>query len=183
MMTKSEGEELLNNIRRRAEDAEALFSNAGQSLQERTVVAGLLNVLGVDFREEDIVKSGPEPIDVWFREARFQVTEILDQDRPRNLEIKQRSTRVKNAKCLHDLFESGEIHSNKIAPPELMALVIDRCKSKSKHYAGNCSNVDLLIYINLQRRHLYPFGPFSEGTALASLGWRSVSVIMETFAA
>jgi hypothetical protein len=49
-----------------------------------------------------------------------------------------------------------------------------------RHYAGDCSNIDLLIYVNLQHRHLYPFGPFSGATALASLGWRSVSVIMES---
>jgi Putative endonuclease, protein of unknown function (DUF1780) len=75
--------EILEKLRRDAEEAEALFSNAGQHLQERTVLAGLLRALGVDFQEQEIVKCGPEPIDVWFRDARFQVTEILDPGRPR----------------------------------------------------------------------------------------------------
>ncbi|PRD43136.1 hypothetical protein C5748_13095 [Phyllobacterium phragmitis] len=86
-MSNSE-KEYLKRLSRDAEEAVELFSNEGQELQERTAVAGLLRVLGLDYREEEITKRGPEPIDAWFRDARFQVTEILDKDRPRNLEIK-----------------------------------------------------------------------------------------------
>ena len=50
--------EVLEKLRRDAEEAKALFSNAGQELQERTAVAGLLRVLGVDFREDEIVNCG-----------------------------------------------------------------------------------------------------------------------------
>lgn len=172
----------MEKLRRDAEEAKALFSNAGQELQERTAVAGLLRVLGVDFREDEIVKCGLEPIDVSFRDARFQVTEILDRGRPRNLEIKQRSVRVKGAGCLQDLVDQGVISSHPMAPDELVALVSERCREKARRYAGECSDIDLLIYVNLRRRHLYPSGPFPEAAALASIGWRSVSVIMEPFA-
>jgi hypothetical protein len=148
-------------------------------LQERTAVAGLLRVLGVDFQEQEIIKCGPEPIDVSFRDARFQVTEILDQGRPRNLEIKRKSARFKSAERLQDLVEQGVISSRAIAPDELVALVSARSKEKARRYAGGCSAIDLLIYLNLQQQHLYPQGPFPEAAALGSIGWRSVSVIME----
>ena len=180
-MEKSE-REVLKKLRRDAEEAEALFSNAGQELQERTAVAGLLRVLGVDFREDEIVKCDSEPIDVSFRDARFQVTEILDRGRPRNLEIKRRSDRAKDAKHLRDLVEPGTISSDPMAPDELVALVSERCREKARRYAGECSDIDLLIYVNLRRRHLHPSWPLPEAAALASLGWRSVSVIMERFA-
>ena len=180
-MERSE-REVLEKLRRDTEEAEALFSNTGQELQERTAVAGLLRVLGVDFREHEIVKCGPEPIDVSFRDARFQVTEILDRDRARNLEIKQRLARVKSAGRLEDLVDQGVISSDPMSPDELVTLVLERCREKARRYAGECSNIDLLIYVNLRRRHLYPLGPFPEAAALASIGWRSVSVIMERFA-
>jgi hypothetical protein len=181
-MRKSE-REILEKLRGSAEETVALFSNTGQGLQERIVVAGLLRVFGIEFSEDEIVKRGPEPIDVWFREARFQVTEILDRGRPRNLEIRQRSMRARHAESLRELVEPGVISSRPIAPDELLALVLKRCREKAQRYAGDCSDIDLLIYVNLQRRHLYPSGPFPEATAaLGSFGWRSVSLIMEPFA-
>jgi hypothetical protein len=180
-MKKSE-REILEKLRDSAKEAEALFSNTGQGQQERTVVAGLLRVLGVEFREDEIVKCGPEPIDVWFREARFQVTEVLDRGRPRNLEIKQRSMRAKSAQSLQELVERGVISSQPMAPAELVALVLDVAEKKAQRYAGDCRNIDLLIYVNLQRRHLHPPGPFLEAAALGSFDWRSVAVIMEPVA-
>lgn len=181
-MTKSE-QDVLDELRRDAEDAQKLFSNRGQDTQERTVVAGLLRVLGVKFREEEIIKRGPEPIDVWFREARFQVTEILDEGRTRNRELKQRTERIKSATSLQDLVQPGIISSNPITPEELFTLVLDRCQEKAQRYGRASNTIDLLIYVNLHGRHLYPQGPLPDVSALASVGWRSVSVIMEKFAA
>jgi hypothetical protein len=101
----------LDTLRDEAAEAEELFSNAGQGLQERTAVAGFLRVLGIEFRENEIIKRGPEPIDVWFRDARFQVTELIDQRRPRNLEIAQRANRIRKAKSLKELSEPEIISS------------------------------------------------------------------------
>lgn len=69
-----------------------------------------------------------------------------------------------------------------MSPDELVALVSERCREKARRYAGECSDIDLVIYVNLLRRHLFPSGPFPEPAALASIDWRSVPVIMEPFA-
>jgi hypothetical protein len=175
-------QEVLKKLRRDAKEAEALFSNSGQELQERTVVAGLLRALGVDFHEHEIAKCDQEPIDVSFRNARFQVTEILDQRRRRNLEIKERSARVKAAERLQDLVDEGVVSSRPMAPNELIALVFECSKKKARRYAGECGNIDLLIYVNMRQRHLYPSAPFSEAAAIRSIGWRSISVVTEPFA-
>lgn len=174
---------VLDKLLGEAEEAQKLFSNRGQEAQERTVVAGLLRVLGVEFREEEIIKRGPEPIDVWFREARFQVTEILDEGRKRNRELKQRTERIKRATSLQDLVEPGIISSSQITPEELCTLALNRCQEKAQRYGSASSTIDLLIYVNLHGHHLYPQGPLPDTSALASIGWRSVSVIMEKFAA
>jgi len=174
--------EILEELRRDANEAEWLFSNAGQELQERTAVAGLLRVLGVVYQPEEIVKKGPEPVDVWFREARFQVTEILDKGRPRNLEVKQRAKRIRSAARLQDLITPGVVLNKPIAPLELFELALERSCAKATRYAGACKNIDLLIYVNLRGRHLYPVDPLPDLQPLAAIGWRSVSVIMERFA-
>ncbi|MES0036061.1 DUF1780 domain-containing protein [Mesorhizobium sp. M0046] len=174
--------EFSHRLSEEAQEAAELFSNAGQESQERTAVAGLLRVLGLDFQEDEIIKRGPEPIDVWFRDARFQVTEILDKGRPRNLEIKQRSERMKRAKRLDDLLERGTISSDPIPPEEFAALISERCAEKAEKYAGQCGDVDLAIYVNLRGRHLYPTEPFPPLKANLCRGWRSVTVITERFA-
>jgi hypothetical protein len=95
---------ILSHLRTDAARSAFLFSNAGQELQERTAVAGLLRTLRIDFKKNEIIKRGPEPVDVWFRDARFQVTEVLDQCRRRNQEIGQRSARIRKARRLKAEF-------------------------------------------------------------------------------
>ncbi|MBY3155435.1 DUF1780 family protein [Rhizobium laguerreae] len=175
-------QEYLKAFRDEAAEAKALFSNAGQQLQERTAVAGFLRVLGIEFLENEIIKRGPEPIDIWFRDARFQVTEILDESRQRNREISERAERSKKAKSLDDLLEPWSISSEPMAPRELVDLASARSNSKADHYGQSCNGVDLLIYLNLKRRHVYPPEPFPPFPESARLCWRSVSVVMEHFA-
>ena len=133
---------ILNQLKADAIRTESLFANAGQTAQERTVVAGLLRVFGVGFDLRELVKQGPEPIDVWFRDARFQVTEVLDSGRRRNAEIKERADRIKNAQSLKELIEPGTIYSRPITPAELVALAAERATAKAQKYAGSCGDID-----------------------------------------
>lgn len=174
--------EYLKALREEAGEAETLFSNSGQALQERTAVAGFLRVLGIDFQENEIIKRGPEPIDVWFRDARFQVTEIIDEGRHRNREIRARAGHFREAASLGDLIERGTISSQPMAPSELVDHVAKRCREKEDRYGGNCGGVDLLVYVNLKGRYVYPLQPFPLVSEKTNLCWRSVSVVMEHFA-
>ncbi len=175
--------EILNQLREDADDARRLFSNPGQALQERTAVAGLLRVLGVSFEEREIVKRGPEPIDAWFREARFQVTEVLDPERRRNGEWRKIAERRHETRSLNDLVEPGVISSSPASPDEVLGLVHEACLKKHAKCGVSCGGVDALVYVNLERRHLYPTGPWPDTTELEDMDWRSVSVIMEPYAA
>jgi hypothetical protein len=145
-------------------------------------VHGLLQVLGIAHTADDIIKQGPEPIDVWFQDARFQVTEIMYPLRPRDREIRQRAERARAARRLDDLLEPGTITSEPMEPQRVLELVCERARDKAAHYARQCSGIDLLAYVNLRRRHLYPIEPFPEARDLEALCWRSVSLVMERFA-
>lgn len=180
---KKSDREALEELCRDADEAQALFSNKGQDLQERTAVAGLLRVLGVNCREEEIIKQNPAgSVDVRFRNACFQVTEILDQGSVRNREMCWRADRIRNANRLQDLVEPGVISSNPMPPDELLALVLERTIEKAKKYGNICTGIDLLIYINLRKRHLYPLGPLPGEIPDALTNWRSVAVLMEPVA-
>lgn len=174
--------EILHKLREDGEEARRLFSNAGQALQERTAVAGLLRVLRVPFEDDEVVNEGPEPIDVHYREARFQVTEVLDPGRPRNAEVRQIAERRKAAGSLQDLVEPGVVSSRPAPPDEVFSFVRDACRKKHSKYERTCQGVDVLVYVNLEERHLYPTAPWPSHADLAAMGWRSVSVIMEPYA-
>jgi hypothetical protein len=152
--------ELLEDMRKGWDRTVKLFSRAGKPLQETTAVHGLLRVLGIQHTAANIIKRGPEPVDVWFHDARFQVTEILHPERPRDKEIRQRAARVSTASHLEELMEPGTITSDPMQPQAVLDLVIERAREKADHYAGQCSGIDLLVYVNLRGHHLYPTAPF-----------------------
>ncbi|MGE8943114.1 DUF1780 domain-containing protein [Leptospira interrogans] len=169
--------EVLQAIRLNTDETCALFSNAGLKWRERTTVRGFLRALRINHDDREIIKRGPEPVDVHFRQARFQVTEILDKGRRRSFELKQRSRRANNADCLLDLANPWA-PSRAMPPDELLALVTERSIEKARRYQTSLTGIDLLIYVNLQNRHFYPEPPFLEASFLAASGWRSVSMVM-----
>jgi hypothetical protein len=70
-----------------------------------------------------------------------------------------------------------------MSPDELVTRVSERAKEKAQRYAGGCGGVDLLVYVNLRGRHIFPLQPLPRFSVEARACWRSVSVIMEYFAA
>jgi hypothetical protein len=174
--------ELLDRLRQGWDDTEKLFSREGKPLQERTAVHGLLRVLGIKHADADIIKQGPEPIDVWFGEARFQVTEIMDPARRRDLEIRRSAECARAARRIDDLVEPVMLTSEPMSPQAVLELVVERATEKAEHYGKQCGGIDLLVYLNLRGRHLYPRGPFPPAPDLEAQNWRSVSLIMEHFA-
>lgn len=182
-MSRTE-KEILQDLRDAADEARRLFSNRGQAEQERTAVAGLLRVLRVPFEESEIIKAKREPIDVSFRDAQFQVTEILDEGRRRNLEIGQRTKRWKGAQRLADLLEPGLVSGGPpISPADLIEIVRPSWKVKAERYGGRVDGIDLLIYLNRKGVHVFPSGPLPPLTEEDAGSWRSLSVIMEGCAA
>ncbi|MDE0054164.1 MAG: DUF1780 domain-containing protein, partial [Gammaproteobacteria bacterium] len=82
------------------------FSGPNKFEREKWVVRQLLSALGVAHRESEIIQ-GCEPADVSFRDARFQVKEIMQfndsERRLRMREYEQELERVKAATPSQDL--------------------------------------------------------------------------------
>src|SRR3989338_6528208 len=96
MSSKSE-KQVLDELRRDADESAVLFSGRGKKALEKRAVRGFLRALGVTFLEEELQPGQAEPIDVCFRDARFQVTERLDLCSRRNLEWRQVAERRRKA--------------------------------------------------------------------------------------
>lgn len=67
-----------------AEEAISFFSTARKPERERTVCKAFLRCIGIDFSADEITSIRSDPPDVAFRDGRFEVTEILDENRPRH---------------------------------------------------------------------------------------------------
>jgi hypothetical protein len=89
-----------------AEEAIRFFSNAGKAERERLSCAMFLRALGEPFSAEELiwVPDGHDPPDVKFREAHFEVRELLDEGRQRYNEVKARRQRYEHAKTVDDIL-------------------------------------------------------------------------------
>ena len=184
----SDEKQVLEKLRQHAEKARRDLSNpAFQPFRERTIVAGLLRVLKIPYEDCEIRKEKKEqsPIDVHFRGARFQVTEIHDEGRKRNDELRERQERLKRAKSLAELWEPVRLGRDSLSPtaraPEYyFQLILSRSQDKVDRYRrvyGDIGDIDLLVSINRPSIHLYPTDPWPDPGPLKQHGWRSVAFV------
>lgn len=171
--------DLLNRFLQSAEEAREFFGNPGLEFRERTIVHGLLNVLDIDHADDEIVKAGPEPIDVRFRDACFQIVAIMDAGRRIGDELRKREARTRSATSIDDLLEPVSFDRRPFAQDELIALVVDSARKKAARYGEECINLDLLAAVVLQYRYAVDVTAFPRVPELE--GWRSVSVVLEGF--
>jgi hypothetical protein len=170
----SDHQEFIEAVRRAREVDARFFSNSAKPERESWVVGEFLSRLDIQFSPNEI-ESQPEddPVDVSFREARFQVKEIVDPAERRHQAIKQSLQRARHATTLRDLIEPVE--GRDIDPADLAELLHD-VASSIKYPPRQRSALDLLVYVTR------PYVGFNEPAqqaceALASLGWRSISCL------
>ena len=166
---------------------------SNHTVKERTPVTGFLNVLGVQYEPCEIQKKGPEPIDIWFRDARFQVTEILDEDRRRDAELREREDNLRRAVDTgkFEYFKKAVERPGPFRPPtrctpdDYFQRILSRSEEKLKKYGRIDGGIDLLVYINLSgtttinlRGTIRPeTEPWPDLAPLQNHGWRSVSFV------
>ena len=161
------------------------------TVRERTTVAGFLRVLKIPYEDCEIQKKGPEPTDIEFRAACFQVMENPDKDRRRDDEWRKREN------CLRRAVDTGKFKYYKEAvevrgaflprvlytPKCYFQRILSCSEKKSKRYEKTygrdaVGNIDFLVYINLKDGILRPkTGSWPDLAPLKNHGWRSVSFI------
>lgn len=175
--------QLLASMKREWVDMADLFGNRGASRRERWVVGEFLNVRGIAFTEDE-VKSRPQddPVDIDFREAAFQVKEIVASGSRRTGEIMKIARRVAAARTLEEtLAPPTPTDTPDIADGNDVVLEEARELAQDRRYATTKAGIDLLFYMTRARTSLPRFQP-SRVRDLELLGWRSISVLMTDYA-
>jgi len=173
--------EYIDDLVSHASETRALFSNLNKSERERMVCRAFLRLIGVQYQEAEFENAREEPVDVPFRDAHFQIRELLDPGRKRSDEWKEREKEYTDTTRLIDL--STPYHApTPVTIGELVPLLTDALSDKAQRYGAECANVDALVYVNLRNQFFAKGGKASPLRHLKAQGWRSVSIVFLPYA-
>ena len=170
-------QEFLAQRIRDLEASVAYFAPETARTRERQTVTSFVENLQINFTQDEIISPDDDPPDVVFRDARFEIKEILDPGRRRHDEYK---AELKRARTLTDPKDLLEFFTPK---DEHIGDIFQRCESvaadlQNKYPAAVRSELDLLFYVNLMRVMSVTERPFPVTDGLSALGWRSISFVM-----
>lgn len=171
----------LARLRSHAADTLRYLGNPLKPERERAVCRAFLRSVGVRFAELEIIVPCQEPADVCFRDARFQVRDLL-LGRRRGDEWKQRQVRWNRARSVSGTLERAT-SPKPMRRAELVDTVADALDAKSKRYGlSGCAKTDALVYADLTgSRFLMRWSIAQNLTPLDMQGWRSVSVLFPPY--
>lgn len=177
-MAKPRDRSHLHALRAHAAATRYYLSDALKPERERDVCRAFLRCVGIPFLEREIIAPASEPVDVSFREARFQVREMMETGRRRGDEWKKNQERWNRARSLDGALTAWRPKPAKMSFTELMAALTSALDTKSRKYGAQCRTLDALVYVNLtMTRVLDPTSAPSDTSALEAQGWRSVAMV------
>jgi len=169
----------LEKLRDHAAGTLTFLGNKMKPERERSVCRAFLRAIGVQLVETELIAPTVEPADVAFRDARFQVRDLL-RERKRGDEWKNKQERYTDAQSLAAVGEP-------YAPPvstslsSLVPEVTAALSEKATKYGVGCKDLDALIYVDLPDTFLDPNSPFPDSAELQRQGWRSVSLLYSPY--
>ena len=154
----------------------AYFAPGTTKVRERDTVTSFIKNLHVNFAEDEVINPDDDPPDVVFRDARFEIKEILDPGRRRHDEYK---ADLERARTITDPKELSEQFTPITKPlSEIYRLCEEATLALDKRYpAAVRGSLDLLFYVNLLRVFTVPELPYPDTSKLSAAGWRSVSFV------
>ncbi|MDA0737556.1 MAG: DUF1780 domain-containing protein [Nitrospirae bacterium] len=144
--------------------------------REKWVVGRLLEVLCIPFQNGELV-VGEEPVDIEFRNARFQVKELLEEDYRRGDKLKKQRKAIDLAQSLEDLIES---YTSWSIPWQDIVFKVEVAVKKltNKYGPSERASLDLLFYFNYSNNEIS--GPFNKILANGEV-FRSVSLVTNSY--
>ena len=170
-------EEYLAEYVKGLEASVAYFAPGTTKVRELSTASSFIENLRVDFTDAELISPNDDPPDIIFRDASFEIKEILDPGRLRHAEYKEE---LKRARTLTKREDSFQMFTPKDAH---ISDIFDRCEStaaelQNRYPAAVRAELDLLFYVNLQKVFRVIGEPFPSSNRLAYLGWRSISFVM-----
>jgi hypothetical protein len=174
--------EYLEKHRNFATEVRRFLSNKMKPERERSVCRAFLRTLGMPFKDSEVIAPANEPVDVMFREARFQVKDILEPDHRRGDILEKKQRKYETATSIDDAIETDpppmpvSVELNALIPEVTAAL-----SEKAKRYGVTCKDLDILIYLDLRKRFLSAESAVPNVESLKAQGWRSVSLLFPPY--
>jgi len=149
------------------------FSNTNKFEREKWVCSHFLNVIGIEYKENELSEGSSNFPDVIFRDANFEIKESMDEEYKRDFANKLELRRYQEEK--YD--EIVKCYLPKTINTEDVVSIVNSLISKynEKYSANTIQNIDLLIYLNRDESQIMlpNFAPLQ----LEQSSWRSISVV------
>ena len=176
-MTTDTDQKYIDDLVTHSEETLALWSNEEKQKRERMVGAAFLRCLGITFSSNDIESPQDDPPDIIYKEACFEVRELLDVGRRRGDESKERHETLKNATSFEDTLFPYDLPTP-ISYRKIFQLITTALSKKAFRYGKQgCSDLDALVCVSLKNRFLNPATDITNFDLLITQGWRSVSFV------
>jgi hypothetical protein len=171
-------EEYLEAQRKARAESVEFFRASNKPERERWVVREFLTNLGLGFADTEVGSPGQDPPDVKFREANFEIKEILSKGRRRHQEYKEGLQKALDAESPSDLVEMYTPRD--VAVFDVCSGVYTEVKklAEMKYAADTPKALDLLFYVNITDVSGLRETPFPDLAPIDRLGFRSVSFLM-----
>lgn len=165
----------LEERRQGLRDSLQWFSNSKKRDREIWVCHQFLEHLGIAFDSAELVSVEDQAPDVLFREARFEVKELLDTGRRRTDEYKEDLRRAEQASSSEELWEC--FTPEDLTPKMIVSDIEGRISDWAALYEPRFrSTLDLLVYHNRARMFFRESSVTPQVTSLEKHGFRSVSM-------
>lgn len=152
------------------------FARSFKAWREWHTAVNFLTNLHIGVDDSQVFCSPQDPPDVLYRDAAFEVKEIMDEGRRRHDEVKQ-ARRNQKTKLSRQTVELR--HVINLLPMDAAALVVVQLDELAGRYQPDVkARTDVLFYIN-KRDHWFDDGPMPSPERFAAYGWRSVSAVVQ----
>jgi hypothetical protein len=176
MASRRSTQRFLDSSREDLRQSVEYFKSANRPERERWVCREFVRNLGIRPWHKSFTSPRDDPPDVKYRDARFEVKEVLDHGRRRHDEYREKYQRALNADSPDQLVS---MYSPKdISPLGAIEHVWDQVEKLRRKYPAQLrESLDLLVYVNLLETHMAN-GPMPSLDRFDDCGWRSVSALL-----
>jgi hypothetical protein len=166
---------ILENIKD-LEESVQYFSPQNKIEREKWVAKSFITNLNIEFDDSEFKVPEQDPPDVAFRDAEFEIKEILDTKRCRHAEYKEALVKARTITDPKELLSQYSPIDKSII--DIYQLCLEKTQALVDKYASSVyPSTDLLYYVNLEHVMGLKETPFPNTSELSVLGWRSVSFI------
>ncbi|WP_161633315.1 DUF1780 domain-containing protein [Paraburkholderia dilworthii] len=173
-----EDEEYLKSVRQALAESVEFFRAEKKTERELWVVCQYLTNLDLCFSETELKSSCQDPPDVLFRDAQFEIKEILSKGRRRHQEYQERLRKATKSTSPSDLVEHFTPRDVKVSDVYELILAEATRLAAQKYPPAVRKTLDLLFYVNLDDVFGLVEAPFPDVSALEALEYRSVAFVM-----